>query len=275
MNKRTQFLRRKIYLSHFILERVAKGLRKGCVWEVSWRRNRLQHIGPKFLWLKPHFFSHSAELLNRGSWGPMPSAGSWFSLPRTATRTTTNWLQLTQAVCGTRLYNCWTSTWFLWALQLHRIQPVKVIPWYLRPDAPVSWLMAGSKVNMLHSFICTPLNGSNYCYIIPIIQFRPTVKEFQVLLFNTNNSIQRYSFVCSQLNGSKYYVLQRISSMLSACCVQRWYVYTAMHTYMGSSVYVLGLQDIIVWFGLVWFGLISLSNGISNFVGHLMPEPFS
>ena len=35
-----------------------KGLQKGCervaigyVWEVSWRRNRLQHIDPKFLWL--------------------------------------------------------------------------------------------------------------------------------------------------------------------------------------------------------------------------------
>ena len=26
---------------------------------------------------------------------------------------------------------------------------VKVIPWYLRPDAPVPWLTAGSKVNML------------------------------------------------------------------------------------------------------------------------------
>ena len=37
-----------------------------------------------------------------------------------------------------------------------------------------------------------------------IIQFRHTVKEYQVLLFNTNNSIKYYSFVCTQLNGSKY-----------------------------------------------------------------------
>ena len=29
---------------------------------------------------------------------------------------------------------------------------VKVIPWYLRPDAPVPWLTAGSKVNMLHIY---------------------------------------------------------------------------------------------------------------------------
>ena len=31
-----------------------------------------------------------------------------------------------------------------------------------------------------------------------------TFKEFQVLLFNTNNSIQHYSFVYTQLNGFKY-----------------------------------------------------------------------
>ena len=41
----------------------------------------------------------------------------------------------------------------------------------------------------------------------PIFLFRHTVKEFQVLLFNTNNSIQKYSFVCTQLNDSKYYYL--------------------------------------------------------------------
>ena len=40
--------------------------------------------------------------------GCKPSVWSWFSLSRTATRTPTNWLQLTQAVCGTWLYNCLT-----------------------------------------------------------------------------------------------------------------------------------------------------------------------
>ena len=94
--------------------------------------------------------SHSTGLLNRGSWGPKPSAGSWFSLPRTATRNPTNWLQLTQTVCGTWLYNCLTSTCFPWASQLHRFQPVHRSSWYLRPDAPVSWLTAGSRANMLH-----------------------------------------------------------------------------------------------------------------------------
>ena len=68
--------------------------------------------------------SHSVGLLNRGSWGPKPSAGSLFSLPRTETRTLTNWLELTKTIGGTGLYNCLTSTCFLWVSHLHRIQPV-------------------------------------------------------------------------------------------------------------------------------------------------------
>ena len=94
--------------------------------------------------------SHSAGLLNWGPWGPKPYAGSWFSLPRTATRTPTAWLQQTRTVCDTGLYNCLTFTCFLWASYLHRIQPIHMSRWYLRPDAPVSRLTAGSKVNMLH-----------------------------------------------------------------------------------------------------------------------------
>ena len=41
------------YTSHTLF---SKGLRKGCVWEVNWRLNRLQHIDPKFLWQEQHFF---------------------------------------------------------------------------------------------------------------------------------------------------------------------------------------------------------------------------
>ena len=58
-----------------------------------------------------------------------------------------NWLQLTQAVCGTWLYNFLTSTCFLWASHVHRIQPAHRSRWYLqylRLDAPVSWLTARS-----------------------------------------------------------------------------------------------------------------------------------
>ena len=39
------------YTSHTLFERVAKGLRKGYVWEVSLILNKLQHIDPLFLCL--------------------------------------------------------------------------------------------------------------------------------------------------------------------------------------------------------------------------------
>ena len=56
-----------------------------------------------------------------------------------------------------------------------------------------------------YSFICTLSNGSKYCYVILIIQFKDTVKEFQVFLSNINNSIEHY------LNDFKYcYVMLTI-----------------------------------------------------------------
>ena len=108
------------YTSHTLFELVAKGL---CV------RGELETEQTATYW--PHvplslasLLFHSAGLLNWGSWGHKPSAGSWFSLPRNATRTPTNWPQLIRTVWGTGLYNCLTSTCFLWASHLHRIQPV-------------------------------------------------------------------------------------------------------------------------------------------------------
>ena len=35
----------------------------------------------------------------------------------------------------------------------------------------------------------------------------------------------------------------------------------------------LSIDDTACVFGLVWFGLVSLFNGISTFVGYLMPKP--
>ena len=101
--------------------------------------------------------SRSAGLLNSG--GPEGPIGPlcWVLVLSTA-----SYLQLTDTktnstVCRTGLYHCLTSTCFLWASHLHRIQPVtvKAIPWYLRPDAPVnlhrciSYLTARPRVNML------------------------------------------------------------------------------------------------------------------------------
>ena len=74
------------YTSHTLFEWVVKGL---CV------RGELETEQTATYWPQvplslAALLSHSAGLPNRGSWGPKPSAGSWFSLPRTPT----NWLQL-------------------------------------------------------------------------------------------------------------------------------------------------------------------------------------
>ena len=143
------------YTSHTLFERVAKGL---CV-RGELETEQTATYWPQFPLSLGTLLSHSAGLLNWGSWGPKSSAGGWFSLPWTETRTQSNWLQLTQAVYGTGFYNCLTSTYFLWASHLHRIQPVKAISWCFRPDALVSWLTAGSKVNMLQDlyfYECSP-----------------------------------------------------------------------------------------------------------------------
>ena len=118
MNKRTHFFIR-IYLSHFILERVDIG----CVWEVSWRRGQTATYWPQVLLTIAALLSHSGwaahpwvtEVLK-------PSVCRWLSIRHPVP----NWLQLqlelelnwnwlTQAVCGTWLYNCLMSTCFLWA----------------------------------------------------------------------------------------------------------------------------------------------------------------
>ena len=58
------------------------------------------------------------------------------------------------------------------------------------------------------SIVSVQLNGFSYCYLTLIISISiiclQIVKWLQVLLFNTNYSIQHYSFTCIQLNGSKY-----------------------------------------------------------------------
>ena len=129
MNERTCFFR-KIYLSHFILDRVVKGLRKGRYWLwVSWRRNRLQHKTSSSSDYSSTSFSFCWAAQPGVTEGGKPSVWSWFLLPRTAPRTPTatdsncNWLQLTQTVCGTRLYNCLTPICFLWPRNCTEFNP--------------------------------------------------------------------------------------------------------------------------------------------------------
>ena len=134
------------HTSHSLFEMVAKGL---CVKDEVETEQTATYWPPVPLSLEAPL-SRSAGLLSRGSWGPI-------DLSCVLVLSTTSYLQLTNSkltepVCRTVLYNCLTPTCFLWASHLHPIQPtVKVIPWYLRPDNPVSRLTAGSKVNMLQT----------------------------------------------------------------------------------------------------------------------------
>ena len=119
------------YTSHTLF---SKGLRKGWYWLCV--RGELETEQSATYWPQVILYYSSTSssfcwAAQLGSWGPKSSVWSWFSLLQTATWTPTNWLQLTQTVCCTWLYNCLMLTCFLWALQLHWIQPVHRSRWYL------------------------------------------------------------------------------------------------------------------------------------------------
>ena len=69
-------------------------------------------------------------------------------------------LQLTQAICGTWLYNCLTPTCFLWASQLHRIQPVHRSRWH------------HDIFDRMRLFLDWRLSGGSICYNLPIHIFQ-------------------------------------------------------------------------------------------------------
>ena len=105
MNEQTHFFI-KIYLSHFILERVDVG----CVWEVSWRQGQTATYWPKVLLAIAAFLSHLG----------------WIAQPWV-----TEGLKL--SVC------CWLSCWHLvpnWLqLQLELPKP-SVAPGYIIVSRP-------------------------------------------------------------------------------------------------------------------------------------------
>ena len=100
---------------------VTKWLRKGYMWEVSWRRNKLQHIDPSsFVFSSTSFsFCWAAQSGVLRSHSPLLSAGSLYIILSPTWLTPTNWTS-----CRTGLYHCSSSTCFLWASHLHPIQPV-------------------------------------------------------------------------------------------------------------------------------------------------------
>ena len=165
MNEWTHFFI-KIYLSHFILERVAKGY----VWEVSWRWGQTATYWPTVLLTIAALLSHLG--LAAQPWvteGPsLPSGAGSHSGILSPTDSNCNWnwtqtpcLELTQAVCGTWLYNCLTPTCFLWAYASASNSTTSTGQGDILISSTgctcfllhrcFSWLTARLRVNMLHS----------------------------------------------------------------------------------------------------------------------------
>ena len=105
-----------------------------CVWEVSWRWGQTTTYWPQvLLTIAVHHLHFGWAAQPWITEGPKPSVWSWFSL---RWHPISNWLQLqlTQAICGTWLYNCLTLTCFRCSsTYLHRC---------------ISWLMARLRVSI-------------------------------------------------------------------------------------------------------------------------------
>ena len=131
----------EIYTSHTLFEIVAKGLRKG-----DWTETAT-YWPPVSLSLAA-LLSRSAGLLNRKPEGQ--------ALCRELILTVLELQQLTPNSLNLSVAPGYIIVWHPPASCRRHIctqfNPftVKVIPWYLRPDAPVPWSTVGSKVNMLH-----------------------------------------------------------------------------------------------------------------------------
>ena len=164
MNERTRFFI-KIYLSHFILERVDVGW----VWEVSWRRGQTVTYWPKVLLTIAALLSHSGWASQ--PWvteGPSPLSGDGSHSPGilSPTATGTRTLELTNS---SRLWHL-----VIWLFDIHllsvgiRIRSEfnhvhrsrwysDIFDWMHLSRCPsaylhrcISWLTARSRVNILH-----------------------------------------------------------------------------------------------------------------------------
>ena len=146
-DERTHFFR-KIYLLHFI--------RNGCErvmyerWVGDWTNCNILTPSSYVFSSTSFSFCWAAQSGVLRAHNPLLGAGSLYSI-----LSRTNWLQLTELPVTPVYIIVWHSPASCERRISTQFNPstVKVIPWYLRPDAPVPWLMAGSKVNMLDSFL--------------------------------------------------------------------------------------------------------------------------
>ena len=160
-DERTQVFR-KIYVSHFIRNSWER-LRKGYVWEMSWILNKTATYWPPVPLSLAALLSCSAGLLNRGSWGPIVLC--WVLVLSTASFLRLDWLQLTELPVAPGYIIVWHPPASCERRICTQLNPstIKVIPWYLRLDAPVPLLTAVSKVNMLHIMLTTISAGVVEC----------------------------------------------------------------------------------------------------------------
>ena len=115
---------------------VRKGYERVIVWDVSWRLKKNCNI------LTPNSSGYSSTSFSSCGVAQRRGLSSPLGLVLTASNCN-NWLQtlisnkLTS--CRTGLYNCLTTTCFSERRICTQLNPstVKVIHWYLRPDAPV------------------------------------------------------------------------------------------------------------------------------------------
>ena len=105
-----------------------------CVWEVSWRRGETATYWPKVILTIVALLHLGWCCSTVGHWGPQ---ALWLQVDSHAGILSPNWLQLelelTQAVCGTWLYNCLTPTCFRCSAYL---------------DGCISWVTARLRVNI-------------------------------------------------------------------------------------------------------------------------------
>ena len=127
------------YTSHTLFDMVRKGYERIIVWEVSWRLNKDCNIlTPSSSGYNSTSFS-SCGAAQPGALRAQLSAGSGSHCFELQQLISTSDSQLTPTSCGTRLYNCLMPTCFSERHICTQFNPstVKVIPWYLWPDAPV------------------------------------------------------------------------------------------------------------------------------------------
>ena len=164
MNERTHFLI-KMYPSHFILERVAKGLT--LVMCERWVGDE-DRLSPKVLLTMAALLSLPVWVVQTWvSEGRMPSVCKLIltlafcpQLTPTATGTRTESLKLSLA---SAYIIVWQPPAYCGHTHLHRIQPrpkVKMIFRYIRPDAPVS--LFSCLLTQVHLLIDSTVEGQHF-----------------------------------------------------------------------------------------------------------------